>query len=493
MKLVELSKNEIGVGDTVALKELPRGKPRPRGKVISRTGNGIVFKSSDGQEHRCLTHEVMKEAVSPDQRKLYNALDYSIHNMVKLAIKGTIDCNPEYLRKYGNRLKAAALEGRAEFEKVWHKLAADHPDLLDFLGDELFSELHVSTYDEMMIALHHLKEAEREPGDYSTAPPPENDKEPAKPTEDDDEARPAITSSEDDGDQDLTQDDDTDVGSVAQKQGYVKSKKQMFAFGATRPVTLLTKNEKLGGLNLTLQYVINPKTGAWSLRACLQGQSNEDMVEFTTGEDPSSLVQNLKKKTKITPHQAVEFLHPPADKPVKKASPAVKSAPDLEPDNVKESLEEGGTITVKVNGQKVVDYHLADDDDIPGFDFVEILLEFLSGQNVEVTDADGKVHKYPNFGVGHVNRDYGYIELSDDLRINWAGEDGNMTISVPHLNDDKFNREILRSLRAGLDDEDEDNKGKTDVIIDVIKHLEKHVRPDVFKAIMKSAGHNESD
>lgn len=112
---------------------------------------------------------------------------------------------------------------------------------------------------------------------------------------------------------DLPKDDDADVGIVAQREGFTKSKKEMFAFGATRPTTLLTKNEKLGGLEITLQYIINPKTGAWCLRACLAGQSDEDMVEFDTGEDPSSLIENLKKKTKVTPHQAVEYLNPPAD------------------------------------------------------------------------------------------------------------------------------------------------------------------------------------
>ncbi len=112
-----------------------------------------------------------------------------------------------------------------------------------------------------------------------------------------------------------------DVGSVSKAEGFVKSKKDMFAFGATRPVTLLTKNERVGGMEITFQYVINPKTGAWSLRACLKGQSDEDMVEFSTGEDPSSLIKSLKKKKKVTPHQLVDNLNPPADKVVKKTEP----------------------------------------------------------------------------------------------------------------------------------------------------------------------------
>lgn len=123
-------------------------------------------------------------------------------------------------------------------------------------------------------------------------------------------------------DEDLADADEVDptedVGSVSKAQGFEKSKSEMYAFGKTRPVTLLTKDETLGGLNLTLQYVINPSTGAWKFRACLAGQSEEDMVEFDTGEDPSSLIKSLKKKTKITPHQAVEYLHPPANKKVEK-------------------------------------------------------------------------------------------------------------------------------------------------------------------------------
>jgi len=117
-----------------------------------------------------------------------------------------------------------------------------------------------------------------------------------------------------DEDEETVEDDGPqDVGSVAERQGFKKSKKEMYAFGKTRPVTLLTKDAPLGGLDVTYQYVINPKTGAWILRACLKGQTDADMVQFAQGDDPSSLVKNLKKKTKITSHQAVEFLNPPAD------------------------------------------------------------------------------------------------------------------------------------------------------------------------------------
>jgi hypothetical protein len=103
-----------------------------------------------------------------------------------------------------------------------------------------------------------------------------------------------------------------DVGSVAKEEGFKKGTDMMFAFGKTRKVTTLTKDETLDGLKLTLQYVINPETGSWSFRACLKGQTEEDMVEFATGEDPSSLIAHLEKKKKITATAAVEYLRPPA-------------------------------------------------------------------------------------------------------------------------------------------------------------------------------------
>lgn len=189
---------------------------------------------------------------------------------------------------------------------------------------------------QLLKELYQLVEQDEEVEDDATPDIEETDD--STPDIEDDDATPDVDSEEeddevssevDDESSDEDEDDDNsgvtdaddvsdeapveDVGSVAEAEGYVKSKKEMFAFGKTRPVTLLTKNESLGGLDLTYQYVINPKTGAWKLMACLEGQSDEDMVEFDAGEDPSSLIANLKKKRKITPHQAVDRLNPPAD------------------------------------------------------------------------------------------------------------------------------------------------------------------------------------
>ena len=171
---------------------------------------------------------------------------------------------------------------------------------------------------------------EKEEEDSKKADAPEGDEPPIadteiedqEPTEDDAETdnkdEPAETPAEtDEADEEDSEDEEEsgeDVGSVAEEEGFEKGTKEAYMAGKTRKVTTLTKNEELGGLDITLQYIINPQTGAWSLRACLAGQSEEDMVEFHTGEDPSSLIKSLKKKKKITPHQAVEYLNPPADK-----------------------------------------------------------------------------------------------------------------------------------------------------------------------------------
>lgn len=98
--------------------------------------------------------------------------------------------------------------------------------------------------------------------------------------------------------------DDDDIGSVSVRQGYEKEKTEMFMFGATRPVTILSKTEDIDGKSLETQYVINPKTGAWVYKV---GLSQDDMIEIKNGEDPSSLLRHLKRKSKISSHQVSEY------------------------------------------------------------------------------------------------------------------------------------------------------------------------------------------
>lgn len=168
--------------------------------------------------------------------------------------------------------------------------------------------------------LYLISEAEK---DEKVVPPAEADElENQEPTQAEDDAENKDEGTDNLDDEDAVEgepekeSEPQDVGSVSQTQGFKKSSSEMYAFGKTRKVTLLTKNDNLGGIKLTLQYVINPETGAWSFKACLAGQTEADMVEFDSGEDPSSLVKSLQKKRKITPHQAVEFLNPPADQEI---------------------------------------------------------------------------------------------------------------------------------------------------------------------------------
>jgi len=183
----------------------------------------------------------------------------------------------------------------------------------DFADEENY-EAH-----EFIMVKKGLREADETPPEANVIDPNKASADPAEQTPDEDEVDAPPVEGE-------------DVGSVSKAEGFVKSKTEMFADGATRPVTLLTKNERVGGMEITFQYVINPKTGSWRLRACLKGQSNEDMVEFSTGEDPTSLIKSLKKKKKVTPHQLVDNLNPPADKEVPKepVAPLEKSEPEEE-------------------------------------------------------------------------------------------------------------------------------------------------------------------
>jgi len=96
------------------------------------------------------------------------------------------------------------------------------------------------------------------------------------------------------------------VGVIAQHLGWEKSKSKMFAMGKNRDVTLLKKVEEIDGKKVSLEYVINPKTGSWGLRAALEGQDDSKLVEIRTGEDPISLGQDLKKEKKLVLSQLKE-------------------------------------------------------------------------------------------------------------------------------------------------------------------------------------------
>src|SRR5439155_791372 len=131
----------------------------------------------------------------------------------------TLDANPDFLKKLGNQLKAAALEGEKAFGKVWHEIAAKHPDLLEHIAEDLFAEFGVETYDELMSGLKLVKEAD-EPAPDEPAPD-ETTEEPAPET--DDVKTPSNAAPPAD-------DQPQDVGSVAEREGFTKSKREMFAF-----------------------------------------------------------------------------------------------------------------------------------------------------------------------------------------------------------------------------------------------------------------------
>lgn len=176
----------------------------------------------------------------------------------------------------------------------------------------LLKQIHLLTEDDDAKKVDKaplFKGDEKAPKEKEAAPEEKPDEEPAEPeSTEEPEQKPEETS-----DEPSEEAPKEDVGTVVADQGFEKDSREMFAFGKTRKVTVLTKTEPLGGLEITYQYLINPKTGSWTLRACLKGQSDEDMVEFHKGEDPTSLIDSLKKSERITPEQAVNNLNPPAD------------------------------------------------------------------------------------------------------------------------------------------------------------------------------------
>lgn len=74
--------------------------------------------------------------------------------------------------------------------------------------------------------------------------------------------------------------------------------------GKSYVVHVFTKNVKMGTIELTFQYIINPETESW-----IFGVSTEDtpMVELAGGEDKKTAIEHLKKKHKINKHQIEKY------------------------------------------------------------------------------------------------------------------------------------------------------------------------------------------
>jgi hypothetical protein len=99
---------------------------------------------------------------------------------------------------------------------------------------------------------------------------------------------------------------DNDVSDVALEQGFKKEKTHTKVGDKSKKITLLTKDEKFGSIELNLQYVINPETGAWSFRAAPVGRNHH--IEMAAGEDTSTLIKHLNRKTKLKPNQIVDYI-----------------------------------------------------------------------------------------------------------------------------------------------------------------------------------------
>lgn len=113
-------------------------------------------------------HEsALHESVSEGQRKLYNAIVRTIGKVRRWEEKHHTPPTRDHLgyshiaSKFGNQLKAATLEGKKEFDKVWHKFQQFDVDIWSLFADILFEELgarparhdrdpDVEGYDELM-------------------------------------------------------------------------------------------------------------------------------------------------------------------------------------------------------------------------------------------------------------------------------------------------------------------------------------------------------
>jgi hypothetical protein len=105
----------------------------------------------------------------------------------------------------------------------------------------------------------------------------------------------------------LYEDEETiDIKSIADEHGFSISSEKLFLAGKKREVTVLSGEQTIDGVDISMRYLINPETSAWSFQACPAGQDN--FIEMHTGEDTSTLVKHLKKKKKLTPHQVAEYM-----------------------------------------------------------------------------------------------------------------------------------------------------------------------------------------
>lgn len=109
-----------------------------------------------------------------------------------------------------------------------------------------------------------------------------------------------------------------DVLAAAKKNGFSAKKQKMYFRKQTIPAVTFTKTDKIGGLGIITQYVVNPDTQSWMLQACVEGQSAEDMVEFRKGESYTGLLKHMQRKNKITANQAINYLNPPVGIDIKK-------------------------------------------------------------------------------------------------------------------------------------------------------------------------------
>lgn len=103
------------------------------------------------------------------------------------------------------------------------------------------------------------------------------------------------------------EENDNSLLKIIKKQGFKKSNGAITANGKRVKVIFLTKQEYFDSHDtmVNLTYIINPETHAWSFRAGLPGEKD---VEFANGEDESTLIKHLERKTKIKPSAIDEYL-----------------------------------------------------------------------------------------------------------------------------------------------------------------------------------------